>query len=92
MRAMNPEPAQMNGKTGRLIFRIALIVLLSVFIGTTVYTLNAKRVMHNALPMPFGVGSSVVLSGSMEPTLSVNDLVFIREADSYAEGDVVVYQ
>ena len=44
------------------------------------------------MPMPFGVGLSVVLSGSMEPTLSVNDLVVVREADSYEVGDVVVYQ
>ena len=28
----------------------------------------------------------------MEPELSVNDLVFIREADSYGVGDIVVYQ
>ena len=89
---MSPEPDQKKGKTGRLIYRIVLIVLLSVFLGSTVYTLNARRVMHNELPMPFGVGASVVLSGSMEPTLSVNDLVYIRAVDDYAVGDVVVYQ
>ena len=34
----------------------------------------------------------MVLSGSMEPTLSVNDLVIVQTADTYAVGDVVVYQ
>ena len=42
--------------------------------------------------MPFGVGVSVVLSGSMEPDLNVNDLVFLREAESYQPGEIVVYQ
>ncbi len=86
------DPDNKNRRTGRLIYRIVLIVLLSVFLGGSVYSLNARRVMRNALPMPFGVGASVVLSGSMEPTLSVNDLVIVRAAGSYAEGDVVVYQ
>lgn len=86
------DPEKKNRKTGRLVYRILLIVLLSVFLGGSVYSLNARRVMRNALPMPFGFGTSVVLTGSMEPTLSVNDLVVIRAADSYAAGDVVVYQ
>ena len=90
MKTINAE--KKNRKAGRLIYRIALIVLLSVFLGGGVYSLNARRVMRNALPMPFGVGTSVVLTGSMEPALSVNDLVVIRAADAYEVGDVVVYQ
>jgi signal peptidase len=42
--------------------------------------------------MPFGCGAAVVLSGSMEPTLSVNDLVLIHQTKEIEPGDVVVYQ
>ena len=42
--------------------------------------------------MPFGVGAAVVLSGSMEPELSVGDLLIIKESDSYNVNDVIVYQ
>ena len=42
--------------------------------------------------MPFGYGTAVVMSGSMEPTLSVGDMVVIRQEETYATGDVVVYQ
>ena len=45
-----------------------------------------------ALPMPFGYGGAVVLSGSMEPALSVDDLVIVRKSGAYAAGDIVVYQ
>ena len=79
-------------KGGRLFFRILIIAVLALFIGATAYTLNARRLVRNAMPMPFGWGASVILSGSMEPTLSVNDLVFVRATGDYEVGDVVVYQ
>ena len=89
---MPPEAPKKKRKGGRLAFRIFLIVLISLVLGGGVYMLNAKRLVRNAMPMPFGVGFSVVLSGSMEPTLSVDDLVIVRAAEDYAVGDVVVYQ
>jgi signal peptidase I len=42
--------------------------------------------------MPLGVGTAVVLSSSMEPTLEVNDWVIIRRTNQVDVGDVVVYQ
>ena len=89
---MTPEPPQKKKKGGRLVFRIFLMLMISLILGGSIYMLNARTLMHNAMPMPFGVGASVVLSGSMEPALSVNDLVIVRAADSYEVGDVVVYQ
>ena len=81
-----------KSRVRRVIFRIFMILLISLFIGGTIYTVNARRVLGNQMPMPFGVGLSVVLTGSMEPTLSENDLVIVKEADSYEINDIVVYQ
>ena len=81
-----------GSRKGQLLLRILVIVFVSLFLGITVYTINAKRVMRNLLPMPFGVGAAVVLSGSMEPTLSVNDFVLVKACEDYAVDDVVVYQ
>lgn len=81
-----------KSRVGRVIFRIFMILLISLFIGGTIYTVNARRVLGNQMPMPFGVGLSVVLSDSMSPTLSTNDLVIVKEAASYHVGDIVVYQ
>ncbi len=89
---MNRKAKSGRVKRRQLVLRIVVIVLLSLFLGFSIYSINARRVMKNMLPMPFGVGTSVVLSGSMEPTLSVNDLIFVRGADSYQTGDVIVYQ
>ena len=66
--------------------------MLALIVGVNVYTLNASHLTGNTVPMPFGVGSAVVLSGSMEPEISVGDLLIITEAQSYQVGDVVVFQ
>ena len=79
-------------RKGKSIGRVLLLIAISLIIGTMVYSLNARALTGNAMPMPFGFGVSVVLSGSMEPELSVNDLVIVREADRYKVGDTVVYQ
>ena len=76
----------------KLVGRIALIVLISLLIGLRLYTWNAKVLGGDLMPMPFGWGVSVVLSGSMDPALAVDDLVFVRASESYEVGDIVVYQ
>lgn len=72
--------------------RLILIGLCGGIIGINLYLANANNLVGNQLPMPFGCGAAVVLSGSMEPELSVGDLIFVTEADSYEEGDIVVFQ
>ena len=81
-------------KAGRAVFRIVLFIIIGVVIGYSVYTVNSKRLLGNQLPMPFGIGSSVVLTGSMEPALSVNDLVIVKALppEEYKIDDIVVYQ
>ena len=73
-------------------FRHALLVVFGLILGVNVYFSNAKLLVGNALPMPFGTGAAVVLSGSMEPTLSKGDLIFVRKSDIIEQGDIVVYQ
>lgn len=72
--------------------RMVLLVVISLIIGIRLYSWNAQTLAGNQMPMPFGWGISVVLSGSMEPTLSVNDLVIVHEQSDYEVGDIVVYQ
>lgn len=81
-----------SDKRGALRLRLLVLIAAGLVLGVNVYRWNAETLAGNALPMPFGWGAAVVMSGSMEPTLSVNDLVVIHEADGYEVGDIVVYQ
>lgn len=79
-------------KLSSILLRIIPLAIISLIVGFRLYSWNAKTLVGNEMPMPFGWGASVVLSGSMEPALSVDDLVFVRAQKSYTEGDVIVYQ
>lgn len=68
------------------------VAILFVLAGLGFYHYNAQAVVGNPLPMPFGYGAAVVMSGSMEPAFSVGDLVFVKDTDQYEVGDVVIYQ
>lgn len=76
----------------KTVLRLVLTALAAAVIGVNLYTINAAKLAGNIVPMPFGVGMAVVLSGSMEPEMSVGDLILIRERDAYEIGDVVVFQ
>lgn len=65
-----------------------VVALTAAFVVTAVY----GRVAGNAMPMPFGIGAAVVLSGSMEPELSVGDLLIVARRGDYQVGDVIVFQ
>ncbi len=74
------------------LWRRLIMAVLGVILGVNAYLANARGLGGYQLPMPFGIGVAVVLSGSMEPTLGINDVIFVRETDSYEVGDIVVYQ
>ena len=76
----------------RLVLRYLILAILGIVLGLNLYWFNAANLTGNQVPMPFGYGASVVLSGSMEPTLSVGDLILIREEEQYHTDDMVVYQ
>lgn len=93
MMKQSPSPTKEKKKQVlKTVLRITLLVLAALVVGTNVYLLNASRLAGDAVPMPFGIGSAVVLSGSMEPEISVGDLLIISRQDAYQVGDIVVYQ
>ena len=87
--------AEKPAKTKKRLFavvRITLLAVVAVVLGVNVYLWNARSLMGNTMPMPFGYGCAVVLSGSMEPALQLDDLIFVKAQEDCAVGDVVVFQ
>lgn len=76
----------------KTIFRYIVFSFIGIVLGLFVYTQNAKGLLKDKIPMPFGYGMSVVLSGSMESRLSVDDLVIIKATDNYEVNDIVLFQ
>ena len=83
--------AQNKNKILQIVVRCIIAVLLCAVLYTAVFFVVVKIQNPNAVPMPFGFGASLVLSGSMEPEISTDDLVFVKRADELHVGDVVLY-
>lgn len=81
-----------NKKILRKVLRLVALSTVAIFLGLRIYCWNARSLTGNALPMPLGFGMATVLSGSMEPTYHVDDVIFVVASDHYAEDDVVVFQ
>jgi len=81
-----------NKKKFPPVLRLILLVICGAVLGVNVYLANAKSLVGNQMPMPFGYGASVVLSGSMEPEFSKGDLIVVAESESYVLDDIVVFQ
>lgn len=47
--------------------------------------------LSSALPIPGGIKTFVVQSGSMEPAIRTGSVVVVKPADSYAIGDVITF-
>lgn len=75
-----------------LVLRGVVLALILALLGVDLYVVQSTVFLHDAMPMPFGYGASVVLSGSMEPALSAGDLIIVREEESYAVGDEIVFR
>lgn len=91
MNKADGRPAQPKKRLSKAL-RLVLAVVAGLILGLNLYRWNASSLAGNALPMPFGTGAAVVLSGSMSPTLEVDDLVIVRARTGYDVGDIVVYQ
>ena len=73
-------------------FRLLILILCGLMLGVNVYIINANSLVGNQLPMPFGYGAAVVLSGSMEPEFSKGDLIVVKVTENYELNDIVVFQ
>ena len=76
----------------KTVCRYIVFSFIGIVLGLFFYNQNAKGLLKDKMPMPLGYGMSVVLSGSMESRLSVDDLVIIKATDSYNVNDIVLYQ
>lgn len=74
--------------------RIVVIVYI-ILIPLLLY--NVSLILQSLInseetPKFFGVRTFVIISGSMEPTLNIGDIIIVEECDTYEEGDIVSFR
>lgn len=78
-------------RISRILSTIVTIILALVLAGN-IYIIAAKKITGKAQPTFLGWASAVVISGSMEPEIHVNDMVVFRAQTEYSVGDIIVFQ
>ena len=75
---------------GRVVSTILFAAILLVLAGSA-YSVVMEKMTGEACPQMFGYSVATVVSGSMEPTLSINDVIIVKAEDDYEEGDILVF-
>ncbi|MBC8571215.1 signal peptidase I [Zongyangia hominis] len=74
------------------ILRGLVIVLLCLVLLVNLWLLAARFLLRQDLPKLFGYSQAIVVSGSMEPTFSVGDMVVFKKREQYEMQDVVIFR
>lgn len=69
-----------------------ITALLALLLIANLYTAGARYITGEPQPDVFGWSWAVVISGSMEPEISVNDLIIVHAQDTYRVGDIITYK
>ncbi len=82
----------MKNKQLRTVIRMTVLIIAGILLGLGIYHLNAETLLGDPMPMPLGIGVSVVMSGSMEPELSVDDVIIVKSTDEFHVDQLVVFR
>lgn len=72
-------------------FSIVLTIFTTVLVIFNIYMCYKKIVLDEDIVKIFGYSGLVIVSGSMEPTLDIDDLIIIKE-ETYKEQDIVTFK
>ncbi|MFA5528936.1 MAG: signal peptidase I [Peptostreptococcales bacterium] len=71
--------------------KIILLFLIAVLISN-LYVLVMRVGFKKDFPKVLGFAQTIVLSGSMEPSVKVGDMLILREQKTYEENDIVTFK
>lgn len=70
---------------------VILTVILCLILIINIYSIFSRYVLKEKHPVLFGWSNAVVITGSMEPTINVNDMIIIKKQKEYHVGDIVTF-
>lgn len=69
-----------------------ITLMLALLLACNLYLIVMEHFAGAACPTIFGYSTAVIASGSMEPALSVDDLILNHAQDDYAGGDIITFR
>ena len=79
-------------KKNKKIFSVMLNIFSILLILINLYIIYQKEVLKSDTVDFFGYSVLIVISGSMDPEISVDDMIIIKENEEYFINDIVTYK
>lgn len=73
------------------IFIDILVVIIIILILFSLYNFISIKILHKNYTNILGYGMFEIISGSMAPTLNVNDIIIVHKTDNIKEDDIITY-
>ena len=78
-------------RAAKIALKCVLAAAMGLLLVYNVYMLVARYALGDGMPTLFGYGGAVIVSGSMEDALGVNDFVITKAEDEYSVGDIITF-
>ena len=78
-------------RAAKIALKCVLAAAMGLLLVYNVYMLVARYALGDGMPTLFGYGGAVIVSGSMEDALGVNDFVITKAEDEYTVGDIITF-
>lgn len=87
------KKSQKNKLIRKILVKVIYILLLPIILWELIIVIKTIK-NPNETPDVFGIKTFTIISGSMEPNISVNDFVIIKEVDEaeIKKGDIISFK
>lgn len=73
------------------VFIDILVFIITVLIFFSLYNFISLKVLNKEYSNIFGISIFEIVSGSMEPTLNVKDLIVVKKTTNIKKNDIITY-
>lgn len=73
------------------VFLDILVFIITVLIFFSLYNFISIKLLHKEYPNILGFTAFEIVSGSMEPTLNIKDLIVVKNTTDIKKNDIITY-
>ena len=73
------------------ILKTVVVCALSFALLLNLVGIGKKLLLRERIPLTFGYGDAIVISGSMSPTILPGDMIILQKQETYEVNDIVTF-
>ena len=73
-------------------FKFIFIGVLAIALLFNLISIFKRVALKEQIPLVMGYGNAIIITGSMEPSINIMDVIIIHKQTDYEPGDIVTYR